>query len=180
MPRTLSDAELRFYEQKRWTADLAESILNDPQLGPEAKRLIKQKHPNMQIADYDLETRVNARIDADRQQREQDEQKKRDQDEYDKIQALRKETQTKYGFTDEAMTKLEKFMEDRYIGDYEVAASYFAAQQPKPIEEVRDAHFWHHEKKDGFKEIAADPEAWGRQQLFQALKEEEARLRGGR
>ena len=151
MPRTLSDAELRFYEQKRWTADLAESILNDPQLGPEAKRLIKQKHPNMQIADYDLETRVNARIDADRQQREQAEQAKHDQAEYDNVQRLRGETQKKYGFTDEAMTKLEKLMEERYIGDYEVAAHYFAAQQPKPIEELRDDHYLHHEQKDGFK-----------------------------
>lgn len=179
MPRTLSDQELRFYEQKRWTADLAESIFNDPQLGAEAKALIKRKHPNVQIPDFDLENKLNARIDSDRQEREEKERAKADEAERDRILKLRADTQKKYGFTDEAMTKLEQFMEERFVGDYDVAASYFAAQQPKPVEAMTD-HFWNHHKSDDFKKVSEDPEAWGRTELLAALNAEQQRLRGGR
>ena len=180
MPRTLTDDQLRFYEQKRWTADLAESIFNDPQLGNEAKALIKRKHPNLKIEDYDLETRINARFDAERQEREDAANAKREADDKVTFDKARKSVQERYGFTDEAMTKLEKFMEDRYVGDYDVAASYFAAQQPKSIEAATDTHFWNHQKQAGFKEIASDPEAWGRSEILGAIQRDQERMKGGR
>ena len=76
MPRTLTDQQFAAYEQKRYTADLAESLFNDPQLGNEAKALIKKKYPNLKIEDYDLEQRVNQRFDAERQEREDTERAK--------------------------------------------------------------------------------------------------------
>jgi hypothetical protein len=180
MPRTLTDEQLRFYEAKRATADLAESIFGDPQLADEAKALIKRKHPNLPIPDFDLRSEMNRRFDADRQEREDAERAKREETDKKEFQRLRKETQDKYGFTDEAMAKLEKFMEDRYVGDYEVAASYFAAQQPKSIDSANDPHFWQHNKQKGFQEIINDPEAWGRNELFGAVTRDMQRYRDGR
>src|SRR5580698_1927558 len=58
MPRTISDEEYKYLQDKRMTADFVESIYNDPQLNKEAKRLIKRKYPNLAIPDFDLETKV--------------------------------------------------------------------------------------------------------------------------
>ena len=78
------------------------------------------------------------------------------------------------------MTKLEKFMEERYVGDYDFAANYFAAQEPKPTSEVFDNHYWNFNKRAGFDEITKDPEAWGRLELLRAVKNDQERARGGR
>ena len=69
MPRTVTDEEYAYLQNKRITAYFVESIYNDPALTKEAKRLIKKKYPNLAIPDLDIEDRVQAQIDADRKQR---------------------------------------------------------------------------------------------------------------
>ena len=59
------------------------------------------------------------------------------------------------------MTDLEQMMVERNIGDYDVAAAYLRA---KAVDErgssTMDAGTT--TKQEGFKEIAADPEGWGK------------------
>jgi hypothetical protein len=177
MPRQVSDEEFAFLQGRRQVADFVESIYNDPQLTKDAKALIKKKYPNLQIPDYDVEERVEARLARDREERQKEEREKRERADQENFQSLRKKTQEKYGFTDQAMTDLEKLMVDRNVGDYEVAASYMAAQNPTPSEATFSDGRWNHGKAPGFAEIAKDPEGWARGEILHALHNDQERAK---
>jgi hypothetical protein len=178
--REIEDEEYNFLQQRRSVADFVESIYNDPTLNREAKALIKRKYPQLNIPDYDLEEKVTARLDKEKTDREEAESKKRQKEEDDRISNMRKKTKDEYGFTDDAMKRLEDMMVERNIGDYEVAASYMASKTPKTSEPTFDSQHWHHERAPGFAEIAKDPEAWGRNEIMQAINKDEQRQKGGR
>lgn len=169
MPREISDEEYSFLQQRRQIADFVEPIWNHPQLGKEAKRLIKQAYPQARIPDYDIEQSIEARFAADKKARDDEADAARKRTEHDNWQKTRQATQKEYGFTDEAMTRLEKFMVDNNVGSYEVAASYMAAKEPKTSAPEYDGGFWHHEREPGFAEMAKDPEAYARNEFIQAM-----------
>jgi hypothetical protein len=180
MPQQLTDEQWAYYQSQDYKARLADDLWNDPQLGKEAKALVKKKHPNIAIPDYDIESRVEERLNRDRKERDDIEAKKREDEEKSRWTKLRKETQDRYSFTDEGMEKLEKFMVEKNVGDYEVAASYMASKEPKTSEPSFDNFRWNYDKKDGFAEIAKDPEAWGRSEILRALHNDQERAKGGR
>jgi len=180
MPREITDEEYNFLKGRAQVADFVESIYNDPALTTEAKRLIKKKYPDMQIPDLDMEDRFNQRLDAEKKERDEAAKAKADADAETRFKELRAKTQKEYGFTDEGMKDLEKFMLEKNIGDYEVAASYRASKEPKPSDATdygRD-HFWHHTKQDGFAEISAAPEEWARKEILSAIRKDQERERG--
>lgn len=179
--REIEEEEYTFLQGRKQVADFVESIYNDPALSKDAKALIKRKYPTLQIPDYDIEERVNARLDADKKDRDDAETKKRQKEEDDRIAGVRKKTQDEYGFTNEGMEKLEKLMVERNIGDYDVAASYMASKEPKTSDAADyDSTRWHHERAPGFADIAKDPEAWGRTEIMSAINRDQQRLRNGR
>lgn len=179
MPREVPDDEYAYLQGRRQVADFVESIYNDPTLSKEAKRLIKKKYPNLPIPDLDIEDRVEARLADDRKKRDDEESAKKRKTEEDGWKEQRSRTQKEYGFTDEGMTDLEKMMVERNIGDYEVAATYHAARNPKPsAPTAQHGQPWRYQDNDTFREIAKDPEAWGRGELMKALKNDEDRTRG--
>ena len=168
MPKQLTDEEFARLQGRAQIADFVENIYNDPALSREAKALIKKKYPTLQIPDYDLMNQVEQRFAQERQERETEARERREQEEQREYEQTRSETQRKYGFTDEAMNDLEKMMVERNIGDYEVAATYRATKSPSPSEALDDQR-WNHSKQEGFKEIAADPEGWGKMEIMKAL-----------
>lgn len=179
MPRTISDEEYNFYQNKRMTADFVESIYNDPALNKEAKRLIKKKYPQLPIPDYDLEEKVEARLGAAEQAKQKEAAEaaaKRDQDNWN---ASRERVKKTYGYTDETLPELERWMHEKAVADHEVAASYRASKNPKTSEPTFDSQYWHHEKGPDFAEIAKDPEGWGRREILSAIRKDEERARGG-
>lgn len=178
MPRTISDEEYAFLNNKRITADFVESIYNDPALTKEAKRLIKKKYPNLAIPDLDIEDRVQAQIDADRKQRTDAEDRAKRAREDEAWRTQRKKIQDDYGFTEEGMKDLEGWMQDKGVGDYEVAAQYRASKNPKTSEPTMDTGFWRHEEAPNFKDIASDPEAWGRKEILSAIHKDAESARG--
>lgn len=178
MPRTISDDEYAYLQNKRMTADFVEGIYNDPQLNKEAKRLIKRKYPNLAIPDYDLEEKLEQRLSAADQAKAKEAADKARQADVDAWNASRARVQKEYGFTDEAMTDLEKWMHDKAVADHEVAASYRAQKNPATSSPTYDSQFWNHEKASDFKEIAKDPEAWGRKEILGAIHRDEERARG--
>jgi hypothetical protein len=181
MAKQISDEEYAFLQNKRMTADFVESIYNDPQLTKEAKRLIKRKYPNLAIPDYDIEEKVNTTLEADRKERKDAEDAARQKREDDAWRSTRKKTQDAYGFTDEAMGEMEKWMQEKGVGDYEVAAEYRASKNPKTSDPGGfDSQFWQHDKAPQFKEIAADPEAWGRKEILGAIGRDNERARANR
>jgi hypothetical protein len=180
--REIDDTEYAFLQSRKQVADFVETIYNDPALSAEAKRLIKKKYPDMQIPDLDIEDKLTKRLDDDKREREEAERRRREEAEDQRYKETRSKTQKEYGLTDEGMQDLEKFMLERNIGDYDVAASYRVAKQPKPSDADADAgrdHFWDHSKQDGFADISADPEKWARKEILSAIRKDTERNRGG-
>jgi hypothetical protein len=183
MPRQVSDEEYNFLQGRRQVADFVESIYNDPNLNKDAKALIKKKYPNLQIPDYDLESKIEGRFAAEKKARDDADaatkQKKQDAD----IAASRKQVMEEYGLNEDGMKKLEDMMVEKNIGDYEAAAVYFASKNPRTSEPDYDSGFWNHGKefrKEGFKEIAADPEGWARKEIMKAIHADERVAKGQR
>ncbi|HMA74390.1 MAG TPA: hypothetical protein VKP67_23305 [Xanthobacteraceae bacterium] len=180
MPREVTDEEYNFLQGRRQVADFVESIYNDPTLNQEAKALIKKKYPKLQIPDYDIEQKVTKRLDDEKKAREDAEAAVKREQETTAWKERRAETQKSFGFTDEAMKKLEDLMLEKNIGDYEAAAVYLASKEPKASEPTFDSTHWHHDRQEGFKEIAADPEGWARKELLAAVRADDAARRGQR
>lgn len=179
MPRTISDEEYGFLQNKRVTADFVESIYNDPQLNKEAKRLIKKKYPQLAIPDYDMEEKLEARLSAAEQAKQQEKIEAQRKADAEAWQKSREKVKNQYGFTDEGIADLEKWMHDKAVADHEVAASYRAAKNPQTSTPTYDNQFWHHERAPNFAEIAKDPESWGRNEILTAIRKDEERARGG-
>ena len=180
MPRTISDQEYDWLQQKRQNADLAESIFNDPALSNDAKALIKKKHPNMPIADYDLRQEWRSELAQFRKERDDAENDKKLKERDADVRRLRDECQKKYGATDEAMKDLEEFMKKEFIGNYDVAATYRFAHNPATSEPTFSDGLWNHMKQPGAEEIAKDPEGWARTEILKAFHADAQRARGGR
>ena len=77
------------------------------------------------------------------------------------------------------MGQVEKLMTERNIGDYDVAASYFASKNPKPTDDRGggDGHYWNHTKTEEFEQISADPEEWARKQILASARADQERQR---
>lgn len=177
MPRTIADHEWEDLQRSKVTAAFAEDLFNDPRFNREIKSVIKRKHPNLSIPDFDLENRVTATFAAERKKNEDAETARRQKQQDAQLKKARRETQEKYKFTEEAMADLEKFMLEKNIGDYDVAASYKAAKDPKPIEAQFQQLEWGHGKTDAFKEIAKDPEGWARNELMGSITRDMQRMK---
>jgi Cdc6-like AAA superfamily ATPase len=181
MPRELSDAELAHLANRKMVADFAESVFNDPACSKDLTRIIKRKDPNLAIPDLDIEDKLDARFAADDKRRADEaaaENERKLQAEADKWKADRAAVQKEYGFTDEAMSKLDEMMKERLVADYEIAASWMASKEPKTSEVTYDQTRWHHERTPGWQDIAKDPEAWGRNEIMKALNTDAQRQRG--
>ena len=186
MPVTLTDEQVAELRTRLGQADTNEKIAqaasrlwNSPERGDRAKALWKEEFPDSDLGGFDTEQRINARLDREAKERADAEKAAKDRAADERVATSRKKTQEDYGFTDDAMTRLEQMMVERNIGDYEVAASYMAAREPRPSDgsNAFDSQFWQHEKKDLFKEIAADPEEWGRNEILKTLRSQEQQQR---
>ena len=176
----ISDEELAHYKGRKQVADFVEPIYNSPQLGAEARALLKKAYPNLQIEGYDLKQELQGEIDQLRQERIDAERKRAEAEETEKFKVRRKQVQDQYKFTDEGMNDLEKLMVERNIGDYEAGALLKASKEPRASDPTPGSQrYWNHEKQDGFADISKDPEKWGFQQLLGAAERDAARARAG-
>lgn len=181
MPREISDEQYAAYERAYQTANFAESIFNDPALSKDAKRLIKRKYPNLSIPDYDLEEKFERERAADKKAREDEEKAARQKKEEDGWREQRTKVQKEYGFTDDGMKDLEKFMYENGVANYEVAATYKAAKSPRASEPTsQHGEPWGFNTNETFREIAKDPEAWGRGEIMKAIRADQDRARQAR
>lgn len=178
MPRTITDEEYNHLVGRKKVADFVEPIYNSKELGSEARALIKKAYPNLQIEGYDLKQELQGEIAQVRNEIQETERQRKDREEGEKFQQVRKSTQDKYRFTDDAMKRLEDLMIERNIGDYEAGALLMVSKEPRASEPTPGSQrFWNHEKQDSFAEISKDPEKWGFNQLVQAAERDSQRAR---
>jgi hypothetical protein len=176
--REITEDEYQFLQGKRRTADFSESVWNHPRANKPLKKIVKDIYPDLPIADYDLEMQVNSRLDAEKAERERQEQEAKNKAADEKWRNERKRVQDEYSFTDEGMTDLEKFMHEKGVGDYEVAAGYRAAKNPKTSEPTYQSSHWNYEKRPEWGQIGKDPERWAEEELTRLYHEDAARNRG--
>ena len=180
MPKEISDEEYNWLQGRRQVADFVESIYNDPALSREAKALVKKKYPQLQIPDYDIEEKFEKRL-KERDDAEAEAKKKAaEEDQNKKFQTDRDRVQKEYGFTDDGMKDLEKFMTEKNVLNYDVAAEYHASKNPKQSAVDQSDGLWNHAKSDGFADISKDPEGWARKEILGAIRGDQERQRGGR
>lgn len=177
MPRQIDDQEYQFLQGRRQIADFVESIWQDPQLNNEAKALIKKKYPQLQIPEFDLEQRLEQRVAKAEHMVEQVEVSRKSDEDKRRFNELRANTQKQYGFTDKAMEDMEKMMVEKNVGDYDVAATYMAAREPRPSEATFSDHYWQHDKTPEWGEISKDPEKWARGEILKTLTDQQQRAR---
>ena len=125
-----------------------------------------------------MKRQIDARFAAEANAREQAATQAKQRAEDETWKAARSKAQKEYGLTDEGMTDLDKWMLDNRVGDYDVAASYRASKNPRPVEAYQD-QYWKHEKQPGWTEIAKDPEGWGRNEILNAIYRGQDQMRRG-
>jgi hypothetical protein len=171
----ITKEQLDYYISQDQIANAANSIWNDPELGQEARALLKKKMPNLQIPDHDLRAEIRNEFATRDQKAHEEREASRIAQEDAYWKSERKKVQDAYGYTEDGMRDLEKMMYERNIGDYEVAATYHSSKNPKPSEPTAGYKdpYWNHTKSDLFKEIAKDPEEWGRNEIMNALRNDQ-------
>lgn len=155
-------------------------IIDSPQTGPKAKALIKEVYPQVSIPDYDLRQEFNQKIEDMKKQQEDTERAKQQAAQKAEWDTQKGEVKKEYGFTEDGIKDLEKYMVENNIGSYKIAAEYRASKNPKPIDAHHHDGFWHHTKSEGFGEIAKDPEGWAHNEIYGALLRDQERMKNGR
>lgn len=178
MPREISDEEYAFLQGRRQVADFVEPIYNHPKWGKAAKRLIKEVYPQARIADLELEDKIDQRFAAEKKEREEREAAAKQQAQEAKWKSERARVQQKFGFTDEGMQQLEKFMVANEVGSYEVAAKHVASEQAQTSTPTYGEHFWHFDRQPEHEEMSKDPEGYAFQQFVTAIRKDEQRAKG--
>jgi len=158
--------EFAAYQRKAAVNDFVEPIFNNKDLNHEARQLIKKHYPDVDQGAWDSEQRLKAEIAALKKEREDEKKAVQDKAEVEMWAKRKADAQKKYGLSEEEMGKVEQIMKDEKIYSYEEAALLKSQREPKPIEATMNSHYWNHDKQDGFKDIAADPEKWGFNTLF--------------
>lgn len=184
MPLTLTDEQVAALRAEREQAqrdkqvrEAAEAIWNDPELSDQAKALWKRKFPETKIDDYDLKREIFGRLDAEKAEREKARAEAEETASVERLRTQRARVQQEHGFTDDAMERMEKEMNERRVYDYEAMAPFFAAKEPKPIEPYQSQHRWNHDRSETFKKIAADPEEYAFNEIVNSLRDQERRAR---
>lgn len=161
-------------------AEIGKGILNDPNYSDEFKSLLKRKHPQLQIPDWEIKQNVNQQIADLKKQLEDEKKAAANAKENDKWNSAKAKVQQEYGYTEEGIKDLEKFMIENEIGSYASAAEFHAMKNPKQSEAQHSDGFWHHEKEPGYEELSKDPENYAYNQFLTAIRADQARERGGR
>lgn len=185
MPRTLTDEQwnqlqvrMQQLQAKEQIADFVQPLWDNPKLNAQAKRLLKEQYPQLQIPDLDIKDWVAEQF-AERDRAASEAQSTAQQQAQQKVWDDQKAaTQKRYGLTDEGMKDLENFMYDKKVGDYEVAAAYRVAKDPRPSSGGFDATHWHHEKQPGWEEMAKDPEGYAQNEFMNAIQRDIDNSRG--
>jgi len=184
MPLTLSDDQVAYVRQQLQQGlqdaeirKAVEGIWNHKDHGDKAKALFKEAYPDAQIGDYDLKNALNRRMDDFEKKQADTEKAKKEAEAKEFYTTQRADVQKRYGFTDDAMGRMEKQMDERKVYDYEVMAQHFASREPKPIGDTNTGHFWHHDRAKEFKEISADPEGYAFNEIVKAIQSEDQNRR---
>lgn len=144
-------------------------LMNDPEVGIQAKRLYKKVVPDAKFADLDIEDKFTER--ESKLQKRMDEMEEKDMERRVKEQRELNHKMLRDRGLDP--TVVEKVMTDEKIMNYDTAAKYIESQNrnsaPSPGNVTPIS------MPDNAKEIAKNPAAWARTEAFKALNELKAK-----
>ena len=175
----ITDEEYQWLHTQARTVQFLNPIWDDPQLKPEAQRLLKRKYPNLPIPDYDINQKIDQKFVADDAAKRKEKADADAKAQADAWKDSREKVKKQYNYTDECLNDLEKWMQEKAVADHEVSASYRASKNPRASEPTYESTHWNHEKAPGYKEISADPEAWGHSEIVSAIRRGQERMRQG-
>ncbi len=116
-------------EQIRALAETAMSLGNNPGTRRDFQRLVKKAHPDVNIPEIETDERVAALEASFNTRLSEFEKQQKVADATRRVTEKRQELISKGLAKDQAeITAIEKIMVERGVGDYEVAATYYRAQ----------------------------------------------------
>ena len=133
----IEDTELASYKQ---VTNVMQQMLNNPKTRRQILEAQKTLNPNMVIPELDAAeplreefAKLNSRLDefatsqaADKAEREKEKRMSELQSRWDRGRAGLRSS----GYTDEGLTEVEKFMEEKGIADHEIGAAAFEKLHP--------------------------------------------------
>lgn len=178
MPQ-LSDEEYRALQNDKAIADLVKPLYDDPRTSKESKKILKTYYPNLAIPEHDLEEKIDARFAAEEKRRADEKLAEQNREQQEGWKKQRAKAQADYGLSDDEMKDTENWMVKNNTANYEVAAGYRAAKNPKMSTPTSayESQYWNHGKSDRFKEVSKDPEEYARREFMQAIERDTARAR---
>lgn len=121
-------------DQRNAAIDWLENLPNHPKIGTQIKRLLKEADTRVQFPEVELEDRVVAQTRKAEEKIDKflEDQKAEKNKAY--WEGKRKEAREKYKLDDEDIKKVEKFMVDEHVGNYELAAKHYTETARAPAE----------------------------------------------
>jgi|SRR5262245_15972673 len=160
-------------------AFLEREYFDDPKVGPKIKRAIKEKHPEANFAELELEDRLTSKEKELDQRISNFEKLQSDKENKAFWDAERKRVRETYDLNDEDMAAVQKHMIDNHVGSMEIAARDYTNFVKAPAEPTN-----YQERTGiqlpGFEGLMKDPSGWANQEAFKALNEIEREGRRGR
>lgn len=140
-------------EADKQAAELFRRIANDPRTRRQQLKLIKEVDPNQQFWDDDLNSKleaIDAKVEKDKADREE-------QKIIDRLTAQKKALGERY--KPEQIAEIEKLMTEHGIGDYNIGAKVYAADQPlpdaRPVQMPRQGERWKLPEMEDFRKDPA-------------------------
>lgn len=163
------DVEFARMRQKAVIGDFAEALYNDPNVGDDLRRIIKQAKPTLKIPEWDLEQKLTKRLDKEKEEREEAEKKRRQEESDRELMARIKAVAERYSLTDNGTERVIETMHSHQIADPEAAAELVVARQGRATTPHYSDGLWHHDRGKDFDEIMKDPIKWARKEIHEGL-----------
>jgi len=164
-------------DMKNAAIDWLESLPNHPEYGREFKKLLKKVDSRIQYPDMESEERIETKLAAHKKEFDDYISNQNAEKNKNYWEGKRKAARDKYSFTDEDIQKVEKFMVDEHVGNYELAAKHYNETTKAPAEPTNyyESRAMQLPNSPG---LFQDETRWARNEAAKAISEIERKRNG--
>lgn len=113
---------------------LEDQVLADPEIGPVIKRALKKKDPRVNFPELDLHDAIEAKTTAADKKIDDFLEAQRTKENKTYWEGQRKAAKEKYSLDDEDTKKIEAYMIESHVGNYDAAARIYALDKSATAE----------------------------------------------